>query len=85
LPEQLLSDPSYPHNVPVWVCYGTEDPWTPAKRVDRMLSLDPVERVIPLLEVGHCPHDEAPEQVNPLLLEFLKRVKVGENIVTKVE
>jgi pimeloyl-ACP methyl ester carboxylesterase len=46
-----------------------------------MLSLDPVERVIPLLEVGHCPHDEAPEQVNPLLLEFLKRVKVGENML----
>jgi len=81
LPEQLLSDPSYPQKVPVWVCYGKEDPWTPAKRVDRMLSLDPVERVIPLHKVGHCPHDEAPEQVNPLLLDFLKRVKFGEKEV----
>jgi pimeloyl-ACP methyl ester carboxylesterase len=76
LPEQLLSDPAYPaQKVPVWICYGQEDPWTPGRRVDRMLSLDPVERVIPLPNVGHCPHDEEPEQVNSLLIDFLQRAK----------
>jgi len=24
--------------------------------------------------VGHCPHDEAPERVNPLIVEFMQRV-----------
>ena len=32
-----------------------------------------VERVVPLPGVGHCPHDEAPQLVNPLLLEFIER------------
>lgn len=31
LPEQLLQDPRL--SVPVWVCWGEKDPWTPAKRV----------------------------------------------------
>ena len=38
-------------------------------------EIDSVERVIKLDGVGHCPHDEAPELVNPLLLEFIERIK----------
>lgn len=34
-----------------------------------------VERVVKIEGAGHCPHDEAPELVNPLLFEFLKRVE----------
>ena len=78
LPEQLLSDPAYPAlKVPVWVCYGQKDPWTPSQRVDNMITFDAVERVIPLPNAGHCPHDETPELVNPLLIEFLQRVKAS--------
>jgi len=78
LPEQLLSDPAYPlQTAPVWICYGCEDPWTPGKRVERMISLAPVERVVPLPNAGHCPHDETPELVNPLLMEFLQRAKLS--------
>lgn len=62
-------------DIPVWVCYGDEDPWTPAKRVESLSKLKSVERVIKLGPgVGHCPHDEAPELVNPLLVEFMERV-----------
>ena len=28
-------------------------------------------RVLPGL--GHCPHDEAPEKVNPILIEWLQK------------
>ena len=70
LPEQQLGDPRM--KAKVWVCYGVKDPWTPGKRVDALKSLGPVERVIPLPDVGHCPHDEAPELVNPLVAEFVK-------------
>jgi pimeloyl-ACP methyl ester carboxylesterase len=38
-----------------------------------------VEKVVPLEGIGHCPHDEAPELVNPFLLEFLERVH-GEDL-----
>jgi len=72
LPEQQLDE--IPKNKPVWVTYGTGDPWTPPKRVDALVNKECVETVVPLEGIGHCPHDEAPELVNPFLLEFLERV-----------
>ena len=72
LPEQQLSE--FPENKPVWICYGRDDPWTPNARVEAMVNKDPVERVLGFEGVGHCPHDEAPEQVNGFLLEFLDRL-----------
>jgi len=75
LPEQQLREEGFPKNdVPVWVCYGSSDPWTPPARVESLGDIDCVERVIKLDGVGHCPHDEAPELVNPLLLEFMERI-----------
>jgi len=76
LPEQQLSSPHFPaKTAPVWVMYGRSDPWTPGARVESMMKYESVEKVIPLDGVGHCPHDEAPEVVNPIILEFLQRVK----------
>ncbi len=72
LPEQQLAE--IPEGKPVWVTYGTGDPWTPPARVDALVNKACVEKVIPLEGIGHCPHDEAPELVNPFLLEFLERV-----------
>ncbi|KAL7470322.1 hypothetical protein ACHAXS_010550, partial [Conticribra weissflogii] len=37
----------------------------------------PVERVVGLEGVGHCPHDESPEVVNQLILEFLERISTS--------
>ena len=74
LPELQLSQITKP----VWICYGTSDPWTPAGRVDALIKKPTVERVEALQGVGHCPHDEAPELVEPLLLEFLNRVQVAQ-------
>jgi len=80
LPEQQLQDKNF--NKPVWVCYGKNDPWTPPDRVERLVDFtNNVERVIALNDVGHCPHDEAPELVNPLLQEFLQRVKFDQSVV----
>ena len=33
-----------------------------------------VKRIVTLPNVGHCPHDEAPHLVNPVILEFLEDV-----------
>ena len=84
LPEQQLQsfDDSSNHSrrrrrrrQPVWVCYGDQDPWTPGRRVEALVQYPVVERVVSLPGVGHCPHDEAPELVHPLLQEFLEKIQ----------
>jgi len=79
LPEQQLemlsaATPSSGNQKPVWISYGTKDPWTPPKRVDALLEKGCVEKEVAFPNIGHCPHDEAPELVNPFILDFLKRV-----------
>ena len=71
LPEAQLQDARLEHTA-VWVIQGSEDPWTPARRVAALSRLRPVQKVITLDAVGHCPHDEAPDQVNPLIVEFAR-------------
>eukprot|EP00804_Cyclotella_cryptica_P025259 CCRYP_010361-RA/>CCRYP_010361-RA protein AED:0.14 eAED:0.14 QI:0/0/0/1/0/0/2/0/397 len=80
LPEQQLSSSQFP-NLPVWVIYGKDDPWTPALRVEKLRQVgrpgedvSTVERVVGLDGVGHCPHDERPDVVNGLVWEFLERL-----------
>ena len=34
-----------------------------------------VEKVVGLEGAGHCPHDEKPDEVNELILEFLDRLE----------
>lgn len=72
LPEQQLD--MFPIQKPVWISYGTKDPWTPCARVDALEKKACVEKVVAFEGIGHCPHDEADELVNPFILEFLDRV-----------
>jgi pimeloyl-ACP methyl ester carboxylesterase len=74
LPEQQLEELSK-GSLPVWVCYGDADPWTPGARVEALTRYKAVERVKKLENIGHCPHDEAPELVHPFLLEFMERLR----------
>lgn len=85
LPEQQLSSGSYPKETcPTWVVYGEADPWTPKRRVEGLrknvgrrgdeYGESTVERIVGLEGVGHCPHDESPDEVNRLILEFLDRL-----------
>jgi pimeloyl-ACP methyl ester carboxylesterase len=67
LPEDLLPQLS----CPVLMLWGAEDPWEPIE-LGRELSRYPaVEDFIPLPGVGHCPQDEAPELVNPLIHDWV--------------
>ena len=58
---------------PIWFLYGKDDPWTPSGRMEALIERPPVHKVIGLDGVGHCPHDEAPDLVHPLLLDFLQQ------------
>jgi pimeloyl-ACP methyl ester carboxylesterase len=67
LPEDLLPRLTCP-TIFLW---GTADPWEAIALGQEFAKFDTVEKFIPLEGVGHCPQDEAPELVNPILLEFI--------------
>jgi len=69
LPEPLLGDPRLA--APVYICFGEADPWTPPARVRALERFPSVRDVVGLPGVGHCPHDEAPEVVNPMIVDFV--------------
>ncbi|MDJ0596643.1 MAG: alpha/beta fold hydrolase [Pleurocapsa sp. MO_226.B13] len=67
LPEDLLPRLTCP-TVLLW---GTEDPWEPVEMGRELGSISTVDEFIPLEGLGHCPQDEAPEIVNPILLNWV--------------
>lgn len=70
LPETLLPQVS----CPVVFLWGEVDPWEPVALGQALSQLGPtVQGFIPLPGVGHCPQDEAPELVNPLLRDWVDR------------
>lgn len=71
--EQLEILGSRPHSPPVWIGWGTRDPWEPVEKGRALYAdLPAVKRFQPLPDLGHCPMDERPDIVNPFLLEFLE-------------
>lgn len=67
LPEDLLEQLP----CPALMLWGTLDPWEPFDLGQELSKFACVEGFIPLEGVGHCPQDEAPELVNPVLLEWI--------------
>ena len=67
LPEELLE--RLP--CPALMLWGTEDPWEPIAQGRELATYPCVREFIPLEGAGHCPQDEAPELVNPLLLDWI--------------
>ncbi len=59
---------------PVLLLWGNRDPWmnAPGKRAT-FLRHAPEQTTEVVLDAGHCPHDEVPEQVNTALLAWLEK------------
>lgn len=70
LPEELLPQVT----CPVLVLWGADDPWEPVALGKDLAQSPGVEHFIPLPGVGHCPQDEAPEVVNPLIQAWTTQV-----------
>jgi pimeloyl-ACP methyl ester carboxylesterase len=69
-PEELLPNIAQPR----LVLWGENDPWTPITGAKVYCDLATEgDRVTfhSIADTGHCPHDERPEVVNPLLLDWL--------------
>jgi len=67
---------------PVLAIWGKQDPWTPhdgglhpATELHKYAK-GPFELVV-LDSVGHCPHDETPDQVNALVSNFLRNLPIA--------
>ncbi|NEO85898.1 MAG: alpha/beta fold hydrolase [Spirulina sp. SIO3F2] len=66
-PSELL-----PHiQQPLLVLWGDADPWTPIKGAE-IYTTHPDVTFHPILNAGHCPHDEVPDVVNDHVLTWLK-------------
>ncbi|CAN6693554.1 unnamed protein product [Malus baccata var. baccata] len=69
LPEELLPQ----LKCPVLIGWGDKDPWEPIELGREYGKFDSVEDFVVLPNVGHCPQDEAPDLVNPLIESFVAR------------
>ncbi len=59
--------------LPVRMIWGGADPWESPREAARWARAFPSIQELTVLDgLGHCPHDEAPERVNPILLKWLK-------------
>ena len=60
---------------PLLLLWGNRDPWmnAPGKR-DVFRRYTPKETKEVILDAGHCPHDEVPDQVNEALLNWLEEI-----------
>ena len=69
---------------PVQIAWGDKDPWEPIEVGKKTFgSLSNVEKFITLPNVGHCPMDEAPDLVNPLIRQFVESGQAaGESTAT---
>ncbi|HLP91349.1 MAG TPA: alpha/beta fold hydrolase [Nostocaceae cyanobacterium] len=70
LPEDLLAVLA----CPAIILWGTDDPWEPIKLGQELAKFPSVQKFIPLEGVGHCPQDEAPELVNPILQDWIGQI-----------
>ncbi len=58
---------------PLLLLWGSKDPWmnTPKKR-NLYKKYTPANTTEVILDAGHCPHDEIPEQVNNHIIDWLQ-------------
>ena len=60
-------------SIPVDLIWGEKDPWEPLPEARRWSETIGCVRSLSVIRgAGHCPHDEAPGQVNEVL-----RAKIG--------
>ncbi|MFN3926138.1 MAG: alpha/beta fold hydrolase [Pseudanabaenaceae cyanobacterium] len=58
--------------IPVLILWGTRDMAIPPGEGERLVQFLQDGQLIYLEGLGHCPHDEAPDRVNALILDWLR-------------
>ncbi len=55
---------------PVTILWGVQDPWEPFALGKGLADYPCVQDFVPIERAGHCPQDEAPDEVNQVLLNW---------------
>ena len=61
--------------IPLLLLWGAQDPWIRPQAADRIQRAFPAARRVDV-QAGHCPHDEAPIQVNKAILDFMAEIHI---------
>jgi pimeloyl-ACP methyl ester carboxylesterase len=67
LPEDLLPQLTC-RAIAIW---GAADPWEPIALGRELMNVPSIDEFFEIPAVGHCPQDEAPELVNPILQSWI--------------
>ncbi|WP_309228886.1 alpha/beta fold hydrolase [Microcoleus sp. FACHB-831] len=59
-------------DIPMLLIWGLQDRMVPRSQAKRFVDLNPKLQIVELENAGHCPHDECPEQVNKILLDWIE-------------
>ncbi len=64
---------------PLLVLWGDSDPWTPITggNIYQEFAQEKTIKFIPIENAGHCPHDERPQVVNQLMLDWLAELHLS--------
>tara|TARA_B100000902_G_scaffold344609_1_gene350110 strand:- start:223 stop:1122 length:900 start_codon:yes stop_codon:yes gene_type:complete len=58
---------------PVHLIWGEKDPWEPVKEAEKWFkNFECIKSLEVISDAGHCPHDEMPEKVNPILEKIIQ-------------
>ena len=60
-------------NISVHLIWGEKDPWEPVKEAQKWFkTFECIKSLDVISDAGHCPHDEMPEKVNPILIKIIQ-------------
>ncbi len=57
--------------LPMLLLWGKQDKFVPPKLAPLFVDCNPALKLVELDAAGHCPHDECPDRVNPLILDWI--------------
>jgi haloalkane dehalogenase len=60
-------------NIPLLLMWGRQDRMIPPYLAQQFAALNPNLELVELDDAGHCPHDECPDKVNQIILDWLAR------------
>ena len=60
-------------NTPTYLIWGEKDPWEPVVEAKKWFeTFECIKSLNIIPDAGHCPHDEMPEKVNPILKQIIQ-------------
>ncbi|BDA67490.1 Alpha/beta hydrolase fold [Rivularia sp. IAM M-261] len=63
-------------NIPMLLVWGKKDRFVPPALAHLFAQYNSNLQILNLENVGHCPHDESPEEVNQVILDWIDRTLV---------